>query len=368
MVEDHNSPHIPRLRFPEFRDEWQISHFEKYLKSIVSGKSSTLSNGQVYPIYGSTGVIGRSAGWDYEGERILIARVGANAGCMYKVNGQYKVSDNTLIISLNEDAHTSFIQSLLLKYNLNRLVFGSGQPLVTGGQLKKIKVTVPAIKEQQKVASFLMAVDEKIGLMQKRIELLEKYKKGVMQKIFSQQIRFKDENSKDFPEWVERKLVDIFDYEQPTKYIVRSTEYKNEYKTPVLTAGKTFILGYTNETEGLFEKPLPVVIFDDFTTASKYVDFPFKVKSSAIKILRAKHGVNPKIAYELLKRIKFSAEDHKRYWIGEYQGFKVQLPSNIEQQKIADFLTALDDKIELENKKLEQAIVFKKVLLQQMFV
>lgn len=81
----------------------------------------------------------------------------------------------------------------------------------------------------------------------------------------------------------------IVNYEQPSKYIVKSTDYKAEYEIPVLTAGQTFILGYTNETEGVYKasKKSPVIIFDDFTGAFKWVDFPFKIKSSAIKILTA---------------------------------------------------------------------------------
>src|SRR6266849_5945724 len=82
--------------------------------------------------------------------------------------------------------------------------------------------------------------------------------------------------------WTIGKLEDLLDYIQPTEYIVESTEYRNNYKTPVLTPGKSFIKGYTNETKGIFNK-LPVIIFDDFTTANKFVNFPFKVKSSAMK-------------------------------------------------------------------------------------
>ena len=87
--------------------------------------------------------------------------------------------------------------------------------------------------------------------------------------------------------WKEVKLGDVLDYEQPTKYIVKSTKYDDKFKTPVLTAGKSFLKGYTNETEGIRED-LPVIIFDDFTTASQFVTFPFKVKSSAMKILTTK--------------------------------------------------------------------------------
>ena len=91
------------------------------------------------------------------------------------------------------------------------------------------------------------------------------------------------------------KLGDVLLYEQPTKYIVESTDYSNEYKIPVLTAGQSFILGYTNETENIYTD-VPVIIFDDFTTSVQYVDFPFKVKSSAMKILTA-NNANLKYLY-----------------------------------------------------------------------
>ena len=89
--------------------------------------------------------------------------------------------------------------------------------------------------------------------------------------------------------WQTKKLGELLEYEQPTKYIVKSKNYKEDYETPVLTAGKTFILGKTNEKSGIFpEKELPVIIFDDFTTATKFVDFPFKVKSSDLQALLCK--------------------------------------------------------------------------------
>src|SRR5260370_41459664 len=84
--------------------------------------------------------------------------------------------------------------------------------------------------------------------------------------------------------WTAKRLGQILNYEQPTRYLVHSTEYDDNHGTPVLTAGKTFILGYTDEEEGIY-RALPVIVFDDFTTAIQYVDFPFKVKSSAIKLL-----------------------------------------------------------------------------------
>jgi len=127
--------------------------------------------------------------------------------------------------------------------------------------------------------------------------------------------------------WDMVELGDILKYEQPTKYIVESTDYKNEYRTPVLTAGKTFILGYTNEKEGLFDINLPVIIFDDFTTATKFVDFPFKVKSSAMKILLAnKKMADIQYVFYMMQEINFKPNEHKRYWISQYSKIKIPLP------------------------------------------
>lgn len=136
--------------------------------------------------------------------------------------------------------------------------------------------------------------------------------------------------------WKLVKLGDILDYEQPTKYIVDSEDYKDEYKTPVLTAGQSFILGYTNETTGIY-KNLPVIIFDDFTTATKWVDFPFKVKSSAMKMLTPKDRktTNLGYVYYMIQNIRFDSSIHKRYWISEFSNIKVPFPPIEIQEEIA---------------------------------
>lgn len=139
------------------------------------------------------------------------------------------------------------------------------------------------------------------------------------------------------------KLGDVLKYEQPTKYIVKSTLYNDNYSTPVLTAGQTFILGYTNETDGIFTKT-PVIIFDDFTTAIKYVDFPFKVKSSAMKILSAEEKLaNIRYLYYKMQTIKNNNSEHKRYWISKYAELEIPLPPLPIQQKIAAILDAADE-------------------------
>ena len=145
--------------------------------------------------------------------------------------------------------------------------------------------------------------------------------------------------------------------------MVKTTDYDESYKTPVLTAGKTFILGYTNEAEGVFTK-VPVVIFDDFTTATKYVDFPFKVKSSAMKILTIKDGLSIVFAYEAMQLIKFTVGGHERHWISKYSCLTIDIPDIEEQTAIAEVLSAADREIELLQQDIEQEKQKKKALMQ----
>ena len=142
--------------------------------------------------------------------------------------------------------------------------------------------------------------------------------------------------------WRTRRLGDLLSYEQPGRYLVRSTNYARNGRYPVLTAGKTFVLGYTNETDGVYTHH-PVIIFDDFTTASKYVDFDFKVKSSAMKMLTARPGeADLRFIYERMQFIRFPSLDHKRRWISEFSKLEVDVPSIDEQVyigKVAEHLS-----------------------------
>ncbi|MDO8592725.1 MAG: restriction endonuclease subunit S [bacterium] len=157
--------------------------------------------------------------------------------------------------------------------------------------------------------------------------------------------------------WEIKKIADLLDYERPDKYIVKSASYSDKNKIPVLTANKSFILGYTDEDFGIYEN-VPVIIFDDFTTDSKFVDFAFKIKSSAIKILKARNEkVNIKFVYELMKSINFPVGNHKRYYISQYQEQEVATPPIKEQNKIAEILSSLDEgikKVDQEIKKTEE--------------
>lgn len=151
------------------------------------------------------------------------------------------------------------------------------------------------------------------------------------------------------------KLGEVLNYEQPGNYIVKSTNYNPIHKTPVLTAGQTFILGYTDETNGIYEanNENPVIIFDDFTTSFHWVDFNFKVKSSAMKMLRPKKGAEIvfKFIYYTMKCISYSPQDHARQWISQYSAFSVPIPPLQLQQEIVyilDKFTQLEDELKAE--------------------
>jgi type I restriction enzyme, S subunit len=171
-----------------------------------------------------------------------------------------------------------------------------------------------------------------------------------------------------FPEftdvWKTEQLSNLLDYERPDNYIVKDTNYLTE-GTPVLTANKSFILGYTQETFGICND-LPAIIFDDFTVDKKFVEFPFKIKSSAIKILRPKGKDDIKFIFELMSLIRFEAKDHKRYYISSYQNLSVPIPKPREQNKIATCLSSLDEVITAESQKLNILQNHKRGLLQNL--
>ena len=148
------------------------------------------------------------------------------------------------------------------------------------------------------------------------------------------------------------KLEEFISYEQPAKYIVDSDQYDDSYETPVLTAGKSFILGYTDETNNIFDN-LPVIIFDDFTTSVQFVDFPFKVKSSAMKLLKNTEQADIKYCYYLLKFLQHTPENHKRQWLSATSQNIVELPTIEEQKNIVKKLDTILEVIDNQNKQLE---------------
>ena len=145
--------------------------------------------------------------------------------------------------------------------------------------------------------------------------------------------------------WCKCRLEYIVEYEQPQAYIVNSTDYDDRYLTPVLTAGKSFVIGYTNETEGIYQNT-PCIIFDDFTTDSKLVDFPFKVKSSAMKILKVADDIEIEYVAMFMNITRLIGDTHKRYWISEYSKLCIPIPPKEEQKRIINAANAMFEKLD----------------------
>ena len=383
---------VPKLRFSEFDGNWEekkLGEISKFSKGkgiskadiIENGKFECIRYGQLYTHYGetikeiiSTTNIDENNLIFSEFNDIIIPASGetqldiATASCVLKE--RVALGGDLNIIKTDENGvFLSYYLNNRKKEDIASLAQGVSVVHLYSSQLATLSLNLPNLSEQTKIANFLTSIDEKINLLKEKATALAEYKKGMMQKIFNQELRFKDEFGKDFEDWEEKSLGECLEYEQPTKYLVDSTDYNDKYETPVLTAGKTFILGYTNETIGIYKiEELPVIIFDDFTTATQFVDFPFKAKSSAMKILKAKKDIDVKFVYEIMQNLKFEVGGHGRHWISIYSNLYINLPSLKEQTKIATFLSAIDEKIDLVKTQIEESQEYKKGLLQQMFV
>ncbi len=227
----------------------------------------------------------------------------------------------------------------------------------------KTLIAFPPFEEQKKIAEALSGIDDMLGALDEAIAKKRLIKEGLMQQLLTGKTRlpgFSDE-------WEELELASILSYEQPGPFLVHSTDYVDS-GVPVLTAGKTFILGYTNEDFGIYNN-LPVIIFDDFVTDSKYVDFPFKAKSSAMKMLsvRDKDRHNIRFIYDVMQLIDFPMTDHKRWWIAEYSHLKVRVPTSIaEENAIANAFSTIDKEIHSFEAQREKYTLIKQGMMQEL--
>ncbi len=182
------------------------------------------------------------------------------------------------------------------------------------------------------------------------------YKRGVLKHLF--------EKNKD---WEKTKISDCLIYEQPQKYIIKSDKYDDSFDVPVLTANKAFILGYTNERQGIYTKG-NVIIYDDFTMDLKFVNFPFKVKSSTIKLLTTIGENDLYFMFCLLKNMNLKPEGHQRTYISKVEKMKVLIPNSDVQVEISMVLSKLDNILDIYKNLLSKHINIKSALLQQMFI
>ena len=268
------------------------------------------------------------------------------------------------------------INSFYLAYMLRssgvrrKIVFlaqGISRYNISKKKMMEIKVPMPICAEQRQLGEIFRLLDNLITLHQRKYDKIVNIKKALLEKMFPAEgeevpkIRFKGFTDA----WEQRKLGDVFDYERPDAYIVKSDKYSDAYSIPVLTANKGFILGYTNEGKVCTKE---CIIFDDFTLDSKYVTFPFMVKSSALKILTTKIGYYLPFAYELLQSTKIEVLGHARHYISVVQPTLACIPSYTEQTKIGECIQQLDNLITLHQRQLEKLKNIKSALLEKMFV
>lgn len=381
---------VPKLRFPEFKSEWKREALGKLgtmQKGSLLSKADLSENGnpcilygELYTKYGeiTTKIYSKT---DAELGGLLLSK---NGDVLIPASGETAIDISTATCVLQDGVvlggdlnvyRSSITDGRFISYELNhkkrhaiaKVAQGVSIVHLYADQLKKLSIMLPSFSEQQKIAEFLSVFDNKIINQQKKILSLEKIKKGFMQKIFSQEIRFKDDNREEYQEWKGKKIIDCLEYEQPTNYLVSDENYSDRFDIPVLTANKSFILGYTDDKNGIYSKG-NVIIFDDFTMDIKYVDFQFKVKSSAIKLLTTINGNCLKFMYALIANLNLKAESHRRNYISIVQNRSILMPTLKEQQKIADFLSTFDRKIEVEKEILQHWKNIKRGLLQQMFI
>lgn len=230
---------------------------------------------------------------------------------------------------------------------------------ITGYMFSKMEFLIPSANEQDEIGEYFKNLDYLITLHQRKYNYLLRLK-GC---IFSIMIK---------TTWEQRKLGEVFKYEQPQAYIVENTDYDGKNDIPVLTAGQSFILGYTDENFGIKEasEKNPVIIFDDFTTSSHYVDFPFKVKSSAMKLLNLNNQKdNIYCAYNVLKSISYLPVSHERHWISTFAKFDVLLPRCADEQKqLGQYFSLIDNLITLHQCKLKLLKQIKQSMENGLFI
>ena len=176
---------VPKLRFPGFTGDWEQRKLANVVDSVDTGKSKFDKEGSSgeYPILGSTSVIGYDEEYDYEGDFILTARVGANAGSLYRHAGKVKISDNTVFIQASQNIE--FLYQLLIQFDIKKLSFGTGQPLVKASELKSLELMMPTdMKEQMQIGAYFSELDNLIALHQRKVDEYKELKKGLLQQMF----------------------------------------------------------------------------------------------------------------------------------------------------------------------------------------
>ena len=374
---------VPNLRFPEYTDEWKESELQdisKISKGSGISKDQLSENGTPCILYGElytkykSEIISEVLSKTEINEKnlvhsrkndIIIPSSGETAidisTARYIPFDDIFIGGDLNIIRLHDQDGRFFSYQLngVRKLDIAKIAQGVSVVHLYGENLKKLKVKFPSIKEQNKISSLLTIIDERIVTQSKIIEDLEKLKSAIRNRVFYRILLKYEPNM---------QIGDVLSYEQPTRYIVSDTEYSNESALiPVLTANKAFILGYTDDSDGVYRKG-ECIILDDFTLDCKIVDFPFKVKSSAIKILTTKANINIRYMYEYLKYLDLVTSEHKRHYITEVEPMEIAIPSQTEVDSIVRLFNAIDKRCSVAQDTFRRFQTQKRYLLNQMFI
>ncbi len=333
------------------------------LAKIVTGKldaNKAIKDG-AYPFYTCADEVLRINQTAFDGESILVAGNG-DFWVKYHPSGKFNAYQRTYVIqNLSKETTTRYLYFVVSAQTpkFKKMAQGGIIKFLHLGQLQNLKIPLPLLQIQKQIVERLDKIAEAQKLNDELIQKSDELFQSLLHKELNPVGR----------DWPTKKLGEVLEYEQPTKYLVSSTDYRDEYMIPVLTAGKSFVLGNTNEKSGIFPKEkLPVIIFDDFTTAIKFVDFPFKVKSSAMKILHAKgNEADIRFLFYKMLTIKFAHDQHKRYWISECSNFKIPIPPLKTQKQIVAKLSAVQDyKKQLLEQKAKLKELFDSALAESM--
>ena len=377
-----DKPHYENVSF-EVPSSWAWTTLGEIF-TLQAGKNITAkdiytekSDEYKYPCFGGNGIRGYVAISNKIGEYPIIGRQGALCGNINLAHGSFYATEHAVVVERYCDTDLMWVYYTLIALNLNQYATATAQPGLAVNVINDVAIPLPPLNEQQRISksimilfSFLEAIEcEKLylktAISQTKTKVLDLAIHGrlvpqdptdepaseLLKRINPKaEIACDNGHYQKLPEgWAVCQLDSIISYEQPTPYIVKSTDYDDTYTTPVLTAGKSFIIGHTNETNGIYEK-LPCIIFDDFTTDSKLVDFPFKVKSSAMKILQVKEGINIEYIAMFMSITRLIGDTHKRYWISEYSKIEIPIPPQNEQDRIVKkvrlLLSRLDEIME----------------------
>ncbi|HBF88050.1 MAG TPA: restriction endonuclease subunit S [Bacteroidales bacterium] len=376
---------IPKLRFSEFFDAWENKKIEDLLQ-IKYGKDQKqviCDNGK-YPILGTGGEMGRTNSFLFDKPSVLIGRKGTIDKPKYMDTPFWTV--DTLFYT--DIFQNTFPKWLFYKFEtINWYLYNeaSGVPSLSGSTIYKIPVNIPSLPEQTKIATFLTAVDEKLTQLKRKKELLSQYKNGIMQQIFSQKLRFKDDNGNDFEDWEEKKLGEVSDVRDGThdsqKYIEKGYPFitsKNLLKNGNIDFEN---VSYISEKDyKKINERSKVNINDILFGMIGTIGNPVLVKNDgfAIKnvaLIKEKKGLLNIYLIHFLKGGSITQQffeqntggTQKFLSLSVVRSLLINLPCLSEQTKIANFLSALDEKISNAENKITKLEQWKKGLLQSMF-